>query len=142
MNQESVFKYIQDNGNDYELMKSIRLACDKNVKALNSSLKARAKPVVKYESSSLEVATEMKDSVLERYPFLTDKINLETWAQSIEQITSIDKHPRESVRPVMEWSQEHQFWQQQIRSGKNLRKHFEQMLVQMKSQARRMEFIS
>jgi hypothetical protein len=71
--------------------------------------------------------------VKDRYPFMPDP-NLGQWAEDIDKLHRIDKYEPELVQAVIKWSQQDPFWRQQVRSGANLRKHFNQMLVRIKEE--------
>lgn len=69
--------------------------------------------------------------VRQRYPFLkTPKV--EKWADDIDKLQRIDGYDWNLIEAVMLWSQQDPFWRQQVRSGANLRKHFEKLLIRIK----------
>jgi hypothetical protein len=86
------------------------------------------------------VAQEAKDTadwlwsqVKERYPFLKQP-DLYIWSQEIEKIHRLDGKDWQMIKMVTYWSQNDPFWRQQIRSGANLRKHFETMMIKVYEQ--------
>lgn len=71
-----------------------------------------------------------------RYPFLKPP-KRETWADDIDKINRIDGYDWQTIAAALHWSQDDSFWRQQIRSGANLRKHFEKLLIQITEQQTR-----
>ncbi len=131
MNKAEILEFIEANQDDYEMMCEIRLACDKNVKLINSNVKG-AITTLKYQPEALGLSEALQDSVLERYPFMEKKISVEMWAEDIDKLERLDGHSWPLIEAVMEWSQDDEFWRQQVRSGNNLRKHFDNMLIRIK----------
>lgn len=81
--------------------------------------------------------------ILVNYPFV--KLNekqLRQWAKDIDKIHRIDGYDWQVIEGVIRWSQDDDFWKQNIRSGAKLRKQFETLLVRVKSTPKKMEFIS
>ena len=79
---------------------------------------------------AVELAEKLKGYVVARYPYYEKTINVDAWAKDIQAIPKIHEsltYP--VVEAVMKWlfefeSDTTEFWQGQVRSGKNLRKHF------------------
>ena len=63
----------------------------------------------------------------------------EKWAASIEKIHRIDKHPIDRIKDVIDWSQQDDFWHQNIKSGDTLRKQFDRLLDRMADEKRKSE---
>ncbi len=59
------------------------------------------------------------------------KPNLQTWASHIDKIIRIDGRTAEEVKRVIEWSQQDDFWKQNIRSTSKLRKQYAQLCMKM-----------
>lgn len=118
----------------------------KNSKHNNTSInkqveyKPKAKALVKIEGEPLIIAERMAVEVTERYQFI--KAQPEKWAADIEKLHRIDGHDYQTILAVMNWSQNDDFWKQNIRSGAKLRKHFDDLLVRATSQKQRVMVIS
>lgn len=128
MNQQQVLQYIAAHADQPELLKPIRLAADKAIQAYNATLKANTGLVPKYSTDALKMATWLAEQVMLRYPY-TKQPNLEQWADDIDKLVRCDKQPLDNVKIALLFSQQDTFWRQQVRSGANLRKHYEQLLV-------------
>lgn len=128
MNQQQVLQYIAAHADQPELLKPIRLAADKAIQAYNATLKANTGLVPKYSTDALKMATWLAEQVMQRYPY-TKQPNLEQWADDIDKLVRCDKQPLDNVKIALLFSQQDSFWRQQVRSGANLRKHYEQLLV-------------
>lgn len=86
------------------------------------------------------IASTMAQLVVANYSFA--KVEPQKWAADIEKLNRIDGYPYDVIMAVVRWSQDDDFWKQNIRSGSKLRKQFETLLVRMKSQKQRVEVIS
>lgn len=128
MNQQQVLQYIAAHADQPALLKPIRLAADKAIQAYNATLKANTGLVPKYSTDALKMATWLAEQVMLRYPY-TKQPNLEQWADDIDKLVRCDKQPLDNVKIALLFSQQDTFWRQQVRSGANLRKHYEQLLV-------------
>ena len=82
-------------------------------------------------TKSQQLASGLWWKVKERYPFLKQP-NLTEWANDIDKLNRVDEYDWQIILLVLKWSQHDDFWRQQIRSGKALRKHFEKLLVAIK----------
>jgi hypothetical protein len=83
------------------------------------------------DNPATDLTNRLWFAVHERYPFLKEpKFN--DWAEDIDKINRIDGYEWNLIQHVLDWSQDDKFWRMQIRSGANLRKHFEKLLIQIK----------
>ena len=130
--KNELLNYMERNQHDYELMCEIRLIASKAIKAINDSKKS-SKVAIKIPVEAMQIALDMYSKVLERYPHYQGRVNVESWGKDIDLINRKDGHDYQSIEEVMEWSQEDDFWSQNIRSGSNLRKHFLTLLTRIQS---------
>lgn len=70
-----------------------------------------------------EMAALLAEKIRERDP-LAKLDGEDKWADHIERIVRIDGRTWDQVRDVLLWSQNHNFWRNNIRSGFKLRKQF------------------
>lgn len=126
INQDDVLAYIMLHGHEPELLKPIRLAADKAIKKHNAGAKKALAP--KYSNTAHQMATWLWQQVQARYPYVKEP-SLEQWADDIDKLMRCDKQPYENVKVALVFSQQDDFWRQQVRSGANLRKHYEKLLV-------------
>lgn len=124
--QDDVLQYIAQNADQPELLKPIRLAADKAIKASNTAAKKELAP--KYGQTAMAMAQWLWEQVSARYPYLKEP-NLQQWADDIDKLERIDKQPYDHIKIALLFSQQDTFWRQQVRSGANLRKHYEKLLV-------------
>lgn len=111
-------------------LKKLRRAITKRLRELEPAQPKNGAAVVAYSERSMQYAQYLEAAVKSRYPFYK-QINLEQWATDIYKITRLDGYQFGLVGAVLKWSQQDPFWRQQIRSGANLRKHFQTLLVRM-----------
>lgn len=117
---------------DLGTLRQVRLVADKKVKAINASKKAKAlSETHRYSKWSLDVAQALWASVQANYP-LSNEPNLQQWAEDIDKIERLDKKPRELIIALAKFSQQDDFWRQQVRSGVSLRRHFMKLYVRAK----------
>src|SRR5690625_125973 len=58
-------------------------------------------------------------------------IGQENWLYPIDRLNRIDGYTPEQIAQVIDWSQQDEFWQANIRSGKKLRQQFDQLKARM-----------
>lgn len=61
--------------------------------------------------------------------------NMESWADDIRKLRILDNRPKEDIKNVIEWSQKDSFWSSNILSARNLRKHFDKLVIQSRNKA-------
>lgn len=81
------------------------------------------------------IANELADKILENYSFkkITEK-HINTWSDDIEKLNRLDGYEYDLIRATMIWSQQDDFWKQNIQSGSKLRDKFETLLVRIKTE--------
>lgn len=90
---------------------------------------------INLSSEIYELVDLLRDRVTENYPFTKPSTEEQrvSEAKELDRLIRLDQRPLELVRAVVDWATKDPFWRQQIRSVKALRKHFETMLVKIKS---------
>lgn len=111
---------------------------DTNSKSSKSkSIKSKSSKSIEkvFDENATRLANLLAVRTKANYDFtkITDTI-LKQWSADIEKIHRIDKYDWQLIEGVLEWSQKDDFWCQNVRSGKTLRKQFEKLLVKMKAQ--------
>ena len=128
---EDVIAFIQDRAEEPDL-KQIRNVV---TRVLYGRHKQVSKVVtVKVSPEAQQIAEALATSIRANYKFIKAKpIDIQQWAVDIDMINRIDKYPFNVIAGVAVWSQQDDFWKQNVRSGKALRRHFEKMLVKIQS---------
>ena len=85
----------------------------------------------KFDENSTEFQLSLHLYNLVNKNFNIKKPNLQTWATHIDKIIRIDGRSAEEVKRVIDWSQQDDFWKQNIRSTTKLRKHYAQLCMKM-----------
>lgn len=85
----------------------------------------------KFDENSTEFQLSLYLYELVNKNFNIKKPNLQTWATHIDKIIRIDGRSTEEVKKVIDWSQQDDFWKQNIRSTNKLRKHYAQLCMKM-----------
>lgn len=94
---------------------------------------------------ALLVAERLAVCIVDNYSFMAHKISPKDharWAEDIEKLHRIDGYDYKLITAVADWSQQDNFWKQNIRSGATLRKQFTKLLVRIKSEQSQIEVIS
>lgn len=97
-----------------------------DMKSKNSAIVVRKKD----DPDALRIAEMLKGYVLERYPYYAKQVNVSKWADDIRLLHSVDGASYEAIEAIVRYlfeiySPNSDFdWREQIRSGKNLRKHW------------------
>lgn len=105
---------------------------NKNVKNDKNDKKEIKNNSPKFETCDLSLANELFELILKNNPN-AKKPNLNKWAQAMRFIREQDKKTVEQIRYLINWSQENNFWKANILSPNSLRKHFDRLIVQVKS---------
>ncbi len=86
---------------------------------------------IKFADVHMNLAKLFLNEILKNNPNFK-KPNLENWANDIRIMMEQDKRTKEQVSYLIRWSQHNAFWQANCLSPRNLRKHFDQMVAQVK----------
>lgn len=106
---------------DIDINKDIDIGIDKGI----------VKKEIPVEATRL--ASTLQELVMENFDFIKkNPKDVETWAKDIERIHRIDGYDWLIIEAVIRWSQNDDFWKQNIRSGAKLRKKFEDLLIKAK----------
>ncbi|WP_409176643.1 DUF4373 domain-containing protein [Brevibacillus fortis] len=62
---------------------------------------------------------------------LVRNANLQKWADECRKIIELDQRDKDEVRRLIDWVSGHTFWQRQILSPTNFRKHYEKLGIEM-----------
>jgi len=85
--------------------------------------------------NSFRCATFLTERVQERIPNkVISKKTISDWSAEIERIHSIDGQEWDDIAAVLDFSQQSEFWQKVILSGKKFREKFDQLYLQMKQE--------
>ena len=95
------------------------------MKSQSSVLRVAKEP----DARALELADKLIENVVARYPYYKATMNRTATAGELARILALnDKITYDVISIVMDWTFEDDFWQKQIRSGANFRKHFLRLL--------------
>jgi hypothetical protein len=89
---------------------------------------------IKYVEGDLELATLLRDKILENTPTFKEP-NIEKWAEQVRLMRERDGRTYEQIKFLIDWSQKNNFWQANILSTKKLREKFDVLVAQVKRDA-------
>lgn len=124
--KDGITSEIAQSGSKLHKVHKIAQSSDKNKHRTKKNNKH-----IPIEARNLETALYL--SVKRNFPNLQVKDPQGSWAEDIEKIHRIDGYSWEKIVAVAKWSQEDNFWQQNIRSGKKLREKFDTLMVRVTS---------
>ena len=101
---------------------------DKNVKNEKNINTSR----LKYEICDMENAEFLFKEILKNNPD-AKKPNLEKWANEFRLIRERDKRTDQQIKYLIKWTQQDDFWKANILSPSSLRKHYDKLVVKIKS---------
>lgn len=147
--KQDVLDFIEANKDNEDLLVEIRKPINKHCSRMYNARKGGT--LVKSETAlvvadplpqqAIYLAKWLGQQVKARYPWYEPRID--EWAKDINDIQRIgcigesrkasDRFDWGTIKAVAEFSQQDEFWQQQVRSGKNLRKYFNRLLIAAKS---------
>ncbi len=87
----------------------------------------------KFETCDMEMAELLLSLILENNPEYK-KPNLESWANECRLIRERDNRKLEAIEYLIKWSQKNEFWWKNILSMATLRKQFDKLVAQCKSE--------
>lgn len=89
----------------------------------------------KYSEDALELAEYLKDKILKYQPSAHIDKNYKTnWAKDIDKALRIDKRTFENLRGMIDYCYDiSDFWNQNIRSGAKLRKHYDRIEMEIRN---------
>lgn len=137
---ESVLAWIEECNNQADLRR-VRNSVTKKLysphtkkmfQAMDNAMRGSGVVVISDLEAEM-IAKELERRVKMNYSFIKD-VDLKKWEYDIEKLHRIDGYDYKLIEAVMLWSQQDDFWKQNVRSGNALRRHFEKMLVKIKSQ--------
>lgn len=87
-----------------------------------------------YTEQDRELCHLLFESVIANYPFLADKPPTAKDYAEMNKLARLDGKPYPLIEVVINWCQQNDFWKQNIRSVAKLRKQFDTLMVQAKSE--------
>lgn len=121
-------KTVIEHENDTKATQKHTIKNDKNVKNEKNINTSR----LKYEICDMENAEFLYKEILTNNPD-AKKPNLEKWANEFRLIRERDKRTDEQIKYLIKWSQQDEFWKANILSPSSLRKHYDKLVVKIKS---------
>ena len=91
-------------------------------------------PIIKskytFSKEAIFCAEKLKTKILDNYPNnigANKKDCVERWAKDIEKMHRLDGRSWENIEKAIDWAMNNTFWQKNIWSGANLRKHYDRL---------------
>jgi hypothetical protein len=125
--------FIENSTNMKDLYLIRKLAHKKILKLKETSNITLTKNTVTTDWA-LQCAEDLFNSIKQNYPHLKDDRScIDNWSRQIEKIHKIDGYDIKLINYILQYSQQDDFWKQNIRSGGALRRHFDKIYVKAKS---------
>ena len=102
------------------------------IENINKDVNDNAKPFIK-DSDEFRLSKLLYDLILERNPN-NKKPDLQSWAKNIDLMIRVDKRSIKEIEGAIRWSQNDEFWQNNILSTRALRRQFDQLYLKAKSE--------
>jgi hypothetical protein len=97
----------------------------------NKSKIINQKPIIRNKKEVIELTELLFNLVSKNYPFMKSKEIKQENYDDIEKLNRVDGYGFDIIKAVIDWSQQDDFWKQNIRSTKKLREKFETLLVKV-----------
>jgi hypothetical protein len=94
----------------------------------------RKRPVYADDSPYIKMADYFLQKIHEWYPEYKRKSDAQKWADDFRKLHELDKKSKQAIKAVIDWATSHHFWQSNILSPDKLRKQFQRLYAQMKSE--------
>ena len=98
--------------------------------ASNDDGKKQEKPKKEFPQHVHDLATQLADQV-KANGNIVRTVGVQNWFEPIDRLVRLDGYTPEQVSQVIDWCQQDEFWQGNIRSGKKLRQQFDQLKTRM-----------
>jgi hypothetical protein len=120
-----------------ESSKSEVQVCLKPVNSIEHIIEPIIDNKYRFSKEAILCAEKLKNKILENYPNnvgANKKDCVNRWAKDIEKMHRIDGRSWENIEQAIEWSMNNPFWQKNIWSGANLRKHYDRLEADARSE--------
>lgn len=87
---------------------------------------------IEVNSQSRVLSELLAELVKNNYSFVNT--TPDKWVSDIDKINRIDGYNFETIEYIIRWSQQDDFWKQNIRSGNTLRRQFVTLMIRAKSE--------
>ncbi|WP_144459465.1 Replication protein O [Bacillus sp. LM 4-2] len=121
-------KTVIEHENDTKATQKHTIKNEKNVKNEKNINTSR----LKYEICDMENAEYLFKEIKNNNPD-AKKPNLEKWANEFRLIRERDKRTDDQIKYLIKWTQQDDFWKSNILSPSSLRKHYDKLVVKIKS---------
>ncbi|MCY8083251.1 Replication protein O [Bacillus inaquosorum] len=121
-------KTVIEHENDTKATQKHTIKNEKNVKNEKNINTSR----LKYEICDMENAEYLFKEIKNNNPD-AKKPNLEKWANEFRLIRERDKRTDDQIKYLIKWTQQDDFWKANILSPSSLRKHYDKLVVKIKS---------
>ena len=130
--KDNSIEYIKDNNKDNNI--------DNNFYKEKEIIKEKEKPI-NYNLKDKELADYIFRETKSRYPFTKDKTEkqMEKEYETMNKLHRLDGFEYDVIKAVAIFSQEDNFWQQNIRSVSKFRIKFEELLIKAQAEIKRRE---
>ena len=95
------------------------------------------KPIKVSSSPARSCAEKLRDKILSLYPNnvgAKKKDCVERWAKDIDKMNRLDGRSWEDINKAIDWAMNNDFWQKNIWSGANLRKHYDRLEAEARAE--------
>lgn len=104
-------------------------------------VRKRTSEVSKTSAEAAEIVEKMHEMIKKRLPNRANKkrtqAQLQKDIETIEKIHRLDGYSYAEINAVMKWSQEDDFWSQNILSTAKLRKQFDKLVLRMRAEQKK-----
>jgi hypothetical protein len=118
-NNQIITEY-KPNNNQITLIKNIR----------NKEIK---KKEIIYTETDVSLTEKLYELVKINYPFVKDKANKQKDYEEMNRLNRLGGYTYQQIEFIIKWSQQDEFWKQNIRSVSKLREKFEELVVRVKN---------
>ena len=87
----------------------------------------------RFTNKDEELVKLLHNTIVERYPHLAGKFNFESDCEEMNKLNRLDGWSYEQIEYIAKWSQQDDFWKQNILSVQKLRKQFDKLVIKVKS---------
>jgi len=134
------FSLLDCEKNVYKLDTQVRLELGKDRLGKSNNSLSKNK-TIKYTDKDKELVELLHNTIISRYPHLSGKFNLEKDCEEMNKLHRLDKWSYEQIEYITRWSQQDDFWKQNILSVSKLRKQFDKLVIKSKGETKSKQWV-
>lgn len=116
--------------------KNVKNDKNNNININNNVRESEKRKKYKFDEKQMALAKLLFKKIKENNPNAKEP-NFEAWANTFRLMMEVDKREGKEIQDVILWCQRHEFWYKNILSPEKLRKQYDRLYLEMKSESKK-----